>query len=1095
MRSRQECSQCGLTLPPDAPDSVCPACELRGALQPDPDLAPNDPVSVTGQWIQAGVSSADDRPGLGREAPPSIPFGDYELIEEIARGGMGVVYKARQKRLNRIVAVKMVLSAQFGGKNFVQRFRAEASAAAILQHPNIVGIHDVGVQQGQHFFSMEYVEGPNLAHLVGARPLQPRRAAHYLKTIAEAIDYAHEQGILHRDLKPSNILIDSATDQPRVSDFGLAKRLDGESSLTMTGQVLGSPNFMPPEQASGQRGKGGRQSDVYGLGAILYYMLTARAPFQADSLEMLVTQVMNSDPVSPRLLNAAIPSDLQTICLKCLEKEPSRRFQTAQELAAELGRFLHDEPIHARPASLVEKGWRWCRRKPALAVAALLLVIVAIGSPIAAFQIAGEKKRAEAGEFAARRNAYGADMNLAQIATERNNLARARELLNRYEPAVQIAASASGGAVSPPSLSAERLKGTWPTDLRGWEWRYLRGLLKSDELETLKYKSENSKWILVVAFSPDGSLLAAASQDGKVTLWNAHDKQRLGELMHGDLVRSIAFSPSQPILATLAQDQFLRIWDLTTRSNIWRVPVSYTKNGPTTAAIAFSPDGTLLAIGATAGLVAVSNLVSKTQFELDTGEKDITEVAFSPDKKTLASRNRLGLLRLWNLASRRVEHVLPHGGWGESSIAFSPDGTKIASTGVDRVLNLWDTASGRLLQTATNILGFPTSASFSRDGKTIAIANSEHTITLRDVESWRTTGELKGHLAPVSTVAFSPRDDLLVSGSDDGEVKLWSTAIKEKPSEGFPLHPLAGRAFSPDFRTFVLRGTNGLVEIWDIESMKQTATFALEDHELSAVAISTGGKRLASGTSEGSVKLWAVAGDASREQNRFAMGAPILNIVFSADATEYGACDGNTIALAKVDHGTPLRTFKHPGAQKLTFSTNGLLLASGSLDGTVKFWDLPDRQKDRPPLRAHRDVVVDLAFSADGTKLATASWDRTVVIWNVGTLERISTLQGQFGEPSVVAIAPDQSRVAVATTDGTVTLWIPDRSQPIPVATFRSHSPYLNGIGFLPDGNSLVLTSLQELRVYRAPSFAEIAAKEKIESSRSRANPAFPSRF
>ena len=238
--------------------------------------------------------------------PPSHGrfFGDYELLEEIARGGMGIVYRARQRGLGRTVALKLIVGGHLAKREFVRRFRAEAAAAAALQHPHIVAIHEVGVHEGNHFFSMDYVEGRNLAQLVGNRPLPAQKAARYLQTIAEAIHYAHEQGILHRDLKPSNVLVDAATDQPRVTDFGLAKRLDSESSLTLSGQVLGSPHFIPPEQADARRGKIGPPSDVYGLGGILYFLLTARPPFQGDSLETTLNQVLHTEPVSPRLLDA-----------------------------------------------------------------------------------------------------------------------------------------------------------------------------------------------------------------------------------------------------------------------------------------------------------------------------------------------------------------------------------------------------------------------------------------------------------------------------------------------------------------------------------------------------------------------------------------------------------------------------------------------------------------------------------------------------------------------------------------------------------------------------------------------------------------------
>jgi serine/threonine protein kinase len=302
-------------------------------------------------------------------------FGDYELLEEIARGGMGVVYKARQVSLDRIVAVKLLLRGAYASEDFIKRFRVEASAAAALQHPNIVAIHEVGVHQGQHYFAMDLVDGLDLARLLRDGPLSATRAATYVKTIAEAIHYAHGQHILHRDLKPSNVLIDSR-DHPRVTDFGLAKNLASDSKLTVTGQVCGSPSFMPPEQASGQREKVGVPSDVYSLGAILYAAVTGRPPFVGQSVGDTLKQVENAEPVAPRLLNPSVPRDLETICLKCIEKEVARRYRTAQELADDLGRFLRDEPIRARPISQIHRIHRWMRRNPA---GAAFIVTLSLG--------------------------------------------------------------------------------------------------------------------------------------------------------------------------------------------------------------------------------------------------------------------------------------------------------------------------------------------------------------------------------------------------------------------------------------------------------------------------------------------------------------------------------------------------------------------------------------------------------------------------------------------------------------------------------------------------------------------------------------------
>jgi tetratricopeptide (TPR) repeat protein/predicted Ser/Thr protein kinase len=377
----QLCDKCGAVLSGYGVDRLCAACLLESAIV-EPETATDARGSVK----------------------PLLTFNDYELLEEIARGGMGVVYRARQISLNRPVAIKMILGGQLANPAEIKRFRAEAETAAQLQHPNIVAIHEVGEHAGQPFFSMDLVEGRNLAQLVRDEPLPSRKAAEYLKTISEAVHYAHTHGVLHRDLKPSNLLIDE-NGQPRITDFGLAKRFNdpqlstSDPQLTQTGQVLGSPSFIPPEQAAGQKEAVGPASDVYSLGAVLYHSLTARPPFVAESLGQTLRLVAEQEPVSPRLLNASVPPDLETICLKCLEKDPGRRYPNAQALADDLNRFLRNEPIHARPTGILLKAHRWCLRNKPLAISGTailaLLLVVAIGSPIAAFRINRERNQAE----------------------------------------------------------------------------------------------------------------------------------------------------------------------------------------------------------------------------------------------------------------------------------------------------------------------------------------------------------------------------------------------------------------------------------------------------------------------------------------------------------------------------------------------------------------------------------------------------------------------------------------------------------------------------------------------------------------------------
>ena len=320
------CPECGDLLPPGWPKGLCSRCALAGALQA---AVVEDCGAPQGVPQSAVTSSSGILPRTAQPFP--CAFGEYELLEEIARGGMGVVYRARQVRLNRIVALKMILAGQFASQQEVVRFRREAEAAANLRHPGIVAIHEIGEEQGQHYFSMDFVQGRNLAEIIREGRLPARRAARYSQAIADAIHYAHQQGVLHRDLKPSNILIDE-NDQPRITDFGLAKRVRGDLGLTATGEVLGSPSFMPPEQTSGKSAKLGPPSDVYGVGAILYNLLTGRPPFQAETIDAVLVQLREADPVAPRLLNPSISPDLETICVKCLEKEPARRFPDAAAL-------------------------------------------------------------------------------------------------------------------------------------------------------------------------------------------------------------------------------------------------------------------------------------------------------------------------------------------------------------------------------------------------------------------------------------------------------------------------------------------------------------------------------------------------------------------------------------------------------------------------------------------------------------------------------------------------------------------------------------------------------------------------------------------
>jgi hypothetical protein len=365
--SSNQCPQCGQAIAAGL-KGLCPNCLALVGFGGSP--APDNTLVV----------KAGDQPGAAAQVPLSASvnyFGDYELLGEVARGGMGVVYRARQVSLNRIVAVKMIRGGQFATDADVKRFRTEAEAAAKLQHPNIVAIHEVGDHQGRHYFSMDLVEGPTLAEIVRNGPLSTGRAAQLVKNISEAVEFAHRQGVLHRDLKPSNVLVD-CDDRPRITDFGLAKIMHGDSSLTNTGDVMGSPSYMAPEQARGQQDRIGPATDVYSLGAVLYYLLTGRAPFEGATVVDTLRQLLDEEPARPSRLNAKVPSDLETICLKCLQKEPGQRYASARELAEELGRFLNYEPILAKPASGLRRTWNWSQKNPWVFVGVFASLVLAM---------------------------------------------------------------------------------------------------------------------------------------------------------------------------------------------------------------------------------------------------------------------------------------------------------------------------------------------------------------------------------------------------------------------------------------------------------------------------------------------------------------------------------------------------------------------------------------------------------------------------------------------------------------------------------------------------------------------------------------------
>jgi WD40 repeat protein/serine/threonine protein kinase len=981
-------------------------------------------------------------------------LGRFEVYHEVGRGSYGIVFLAVDPLLGRKVALKVPRPETVLSPDLNERFVREAKAVAGLDHPGIVPVLEAAEIGPISYIAAAYCEGPSLTEwlLQQTAPVPIRLAAGIVLHLADSVEHAHRRGILHRDIKPSNILLDDTTPlqgsqvelpfTPKLTDFGLAKVLELQGDQTRSGMILGTPQYMAPEQADGRSEDVGLHTDVYALGCVLYELLTGRSPFAARSTLETLQKVLVDDPVPPSRIRREIPKDFEAICLKCLQKTPERRYPDATSLSADLERFLDGRPTVARPVSTLASGLRWIGRHPAIAGLVLVtcvgLISFLVGtawhvrslSQALAF---ADEMRAEAehqGDLARIREReigerlYAADMKLAQDAWNNGNVGQVLELLNQQLPS-----------------SPER-------DLRSFDWHHLWRLSHS-EMQTLHAHDGD---VYDSQFSPNGGLLATAGKDATAALWNVSDGQLVARLMgHTGEVNAVRFTPDGRLLATCSDDKTVRVWDVST---------------------------------------------GQEKAVLRGHEHFVYCLAISSDGKLLASGSRDATVKLWDVETMRCVRTLTGHNGTIGSLAFSTDGTTLASA--DTAVRLWDTTTWQQTGSLPDHAGTIVAIAVSRDGHLIATTDDERSVKLWDSESGLRVATLEGHREVIQRMAFAPNGKYLVSASKDQTARIWDLERRGL------LRVLRGHtdrvwtvSISPDSSTIASADADGNLKLWT--HPPQSSAVVTQEHSAPVVAAALSGRgdvfATSAETDPGQVTLWNLsqAGFDGGEPITAAEAVRSLKFLPATETLVGGGKYGNVQTLSPVEadwpkyrSGTTLATSISPdgrllaaggdhqrvvlwrtdrrelvaelaghtnGVIGLSFSPDGRLLASSSHDQTIRIWGVDDHRLLHV-LRGHQAGVESVAYSPDGDLLASGSGDHTLKLWNTRTGQNTATLQNNCGPIHSVAFSPDGRTLAAACEDGSVNLWNVNTRQR--TLELKEHDGQVRFVEFTSDGAILV---------------------------------------
>ena len=1015
----------------------------------------------------AETARLDSAPEAGVRLAVDSEVGDFVLLRRLGEGGMGEVWAARQRSLQREVALKLLLP-RYGLEHLgaAIRLQREAMAGGKLRHPGIVAVHGTGQSEGIHYIVQELVgDGRNLADAIGElrrREELPddhdRRMAALFADLADALESAHAAGVIHRDIKPGNILLD-AGDRPRLADFGIALVEDG-LELTRSGEFAGTPFYMSPEQALGKRTAIDHRTDIFSLGATLYEALTLVRPFPGGTSHEVLQKIALEDPPDPRRFRARVPRDLAVLCLQCLEKRPDQRYPSMAALAADLRRVVANEPIEARPPSLPRRAHKWVVRNPARAVAAgaglALLGVLAIGSLLLSRKNAELEQRASEAETARGEAVANEEQARLQEELARSALEEAR--WQSYSANLHAAKAAiEDGDVG----EARRRLELCPEELRAWEWEHL--LLATDV--SSRVLRGHAGRVGDVAWSPLDERIASVSGSGELFVWSADQEESLLRTQLGrGRAHSLSWSPDGAWIATGSSTGELALWAAADLAPL----DAFARARGSVQCVRWSPDGALVAVGCSDGSVELwSPEGGAGLLPLPGHDGNVRSLSWSPDSERLASSSADGTVRVWEVRSRAELLLLRENANKVECVSWSPDGTRLASAGRDGVVLVWSAEDGSQLARWLGHERQVLALNWSPDGSLFASSAADRSLLLRDARSGAILARWLGHEEAAQALAWSPDGARLASSSFDGELRVWEASV------GATVVQLGGRhydldhlAWHPDGSLLAAAVRDGLVRLWDAQSGRQLRELQGAASPARALAWRASDGALVVAHGDGSLRWWAGA-DGPLERTLAAHAGPANDASWSRDEAWLASCgsDGSLRLGAGRDGVEQQRLQLDAEAlNALAWHPDQARLVVGSSTGALWAWDALEGA------RAFGEAIEaawnELRWSPAGDRLVGAARNGSVYLWEARSGELLARLEDHTGQVYAADWSPDGRRLASVSVDGSIRLW--RGSDGAVLGRLDIQGRQLRSLAWSPDGRLLATSMGSSVLVHHA---------------------------